>query len=343
MDFLKSFQNRNLLFGIPLLIVLIAIGIGISPLLQTYPDIAIGLTYDLVLTAPLAYFLIIRKRKIPKITIVPVFVLGMVIASYLLPEHLQNHLNFIKTYFFPLVEILVLGVLIYKIRQGINVFKAQSKTAVDFYDISKASAQKLFGEKKFASFFASEISMFYYGIFAWRFKKLKEHQFSNYKDNASIAMGGALLMVVFIETFAFHSLLQKWNLIVAWILTGSSIYTALLIIAHLKALVARPSLLLKDKLVLKNGLIADIHIPLKEIDKVVLCSKEMESSDIKIANLGLSKKSTQHNIALYFKSPQTIQKMYGFTETCDILLFHIDGKTDFVNTLDIALKKSETL
>jgi len=335
-------QQGPIVYGIPLLIIGIAIAIALSPILHQYPHIAIGITYDLVLTAPLAYLLIIRKRKVPKITVAPIIVLGIVIASFIVPEQQQGHLNAIKTYLLPLIELIVFSILISKIYRGIRTFQSESKHLSDFYAISKSSAKSLFEKKAFASFFASEISMFYYGLGAWRFKKLQKNQFSNYKESASIAMAGGLLLVVFIETFSFHVLLMKWSIVAAWIFTGTSIYSALLIIAHIKALILRPALLTKDSLILKNGLIADIHVPLNQIDSVALCSSEKQSSDIRIGNLGLSKESTTHTLMLYFKTPQTIEKMYGFTEECDALLFHLDGKAAFVHTLTAALKKSTT-
>ncbi|WP_394747482.1 hypothetical protein [Spongiimicrobium salis] len=329
----KMALHSNLAYGIPLLIILTTIAIGLSPLLQQYPQIAIGITYDLVLTAPLAYFLVIRKRNIPKITLIPLIVIGIIIASYILPEQQQSHLNAIKAYVLPLTELLVLSVLVFKISKGIRTFRLASKTRSDFYEISKSSAKTLFGKTPFAAFFASEISMFYYAGFAWRFKKLQKQEFSNYKDNASIAMAVALLLVVGIETFTFHILLMKWSVVAAWIFTGSSLYTAVLIIAHIKALLLRPSLLTPKELVLKNGLLANIRIPLDSIATVTRCSAEISSSDSRIGNLGLSKKSTHHSLALYFKYPQTIEKMYGFTDECDVLLFHLDNKDSFLKLL----------
>ena len=69
---------------------------------------------------------------------------------------------------------------------------------------------------------------------------------------------------------------------------------------------------------------------LKEIAKIELCSKEIQREDLKIGNLGLSKESTNHNVAIHFNTPQTIQKAYGFSEACDVLLIHVDAKNAFV-------------
>ena len=149
-------------------------------------------------------------------------------------------------------------------------------------------------------------------------------------------------MVIFIETFTFHILLMKWSNTAAWILTATSVYTAFMVIAHIKSLIISPSLLAENELVLKNGLIARAKIDLKNIDDVVLCSKEIKSTnDMKVSNLGLHKDSVNHTIAIYFKNEQRIEKAYGFEEKCDVLLFHMDDKSNFMHQLQSNIEQQK--
>lgn len=327
-------------YVLPLLIVLISIILGLSPLLKQQPELATAITYDLVLTAPVLFFMLSFKSKVAKLKTLPFFIGGIVIATFLLPESGQEHLGYIKTYFLPFIEIIVLAFLSFKIYKGVQVYKAHSNQTADFLTISKRSATALFGKSRYASVFASEISMLYYAFFSWKPKKLKKNEFTKYKENASIALAGAFLMVICIETYAFHVLLMKWSAIAAWTLTLLSIYSAFSIVAHMKALLKRPSFLTHQKLILRNGLLADIVIPLTEIDKIEVFSKELHSKNLKIGNLGFNKESSNHNIAIHFTTPQTIEKMYGFIEECDILLVHIDEKNRFVTAVQ---KKLNTL
>ena len=59
--------NRNsllIVYGLPALIIIAATGLALTPLMAKYPEIAIGITYALTLTAPLLYlFLILHIRK----------------------------------------------------------------------------------------------------------------------------------------------------------------------------------------------------------------------------------------------------------------------------------------
>ena len=326
-------------YGLPLLVILFSIALTLSPLLREHPELANAITYDLVLTAPLLFLLIAFKSKIPKLRAIPFFIGGIIIATFLIPESGQEHLGYLKSYVLPVVELFIFTFLLFKIRKGIRAFRANSNQTFDFHSLSKISSQELFGKSRYASLFATEITMMYYAFFCWKRKKLESTEFTKYKENASIALAGAFLLVISIETYAFHILLMKWSPIAAWILTGLSIYSAFSIIAHIKALIKRPSVLTHEKLILKNGLIADITIPLIEIDKIEGFSKELNSEELEIGNLGISKESSNHNIVIYFTKRQTIEKMYGFTEECDILLVHMDEKNRFLTKVNNNLNK----
>ncbi len=333
MGFFNLDRSVAFTYGLPLLIVLISIVLGLSPLLKQQPELATAITYDLVLTAPVLFFMLSYKSKVSKLKTLPFFIGGIVIATFLLPESGQEHLGYIKTYFLPLIEIIVLVFLSFKIYKGVQVFQAESKQTADFLAMSKRSATALFGKSRYASVFAAEISMLYYAFFSWKPQKLKKTEFTKYKENASVALAGAFLMVIGIETYAFHVLLLKWNAVAAWVLTALSIYSAFSIIAHIKALINRPCVLTHEHLILKNGLLADLKIPLTEIDKIEGFSRAMNSKNLKVGNLGINKESQNHNIAIHFTTPQTIEKMYGFIEECDILLVHIDEKNRFLTAV----------
>jgi len=337
MESLKFDRTKAITYGLPLLVIIISVFIALSPILLQYPELATAITYDLPLLAPILFLLLSRKTNEPKLRAVPFFVGGIAIATYLLPDNGQEHLDYLKTYLLPIVELTILAIVGRKIYYGIKTYKSHSVQSTDFYVVSKKSSQEVFGKSRFASFFTSEITMMYYALFSWRKTKLLPNKFTNYKENGSIALMGALLMIVFIETFALHMLLMKWNTWVAWGLTITSIYTAFMILGHLKALLQRPSLLSQNELNLKNGLIADININLKAIERIELFSKEIQSENLKIGNLGLSKESTNHNIAIHFKTPQTIEKIYGFTEECDVLLVHLDDKNNFIKKVNLRL------
>lgn len=333
---LKATSKQTvLIFGLPLLVLGTIIAIASSSLLQQHPTIAIGVTYDLCITIPLLYLFLIRNTKIPKITLVPVFTIGVISASYLLPIQQQGHLLVIKTYILPVVELVFLGFIGYKTHRLIKTFNTNKDGQPDFYVALKKTCLSLIGGTTLSNLIATEIAACYYCFFAWVPKKRTANQYTHYSDNGAIALFIAFVFVVLAETYVVHYLVAQWNTVVAWIFSISSMYFALQLLGHIKAMHTRPSELKEHQLHLKYGLFGDTRIALKDIEKVTTCSNEGIVENKTTAKLTLLIET--HNIALHFKSKQRISKLYGSTVECDILLLQIDQKERFITTLNAAL------
>lgn len=340
MHSLKAKKIDLITFGLPLLIILASVFVALSSLAKTHPEVTSLLAYDLAVLSPLLYFFLIRKRKISKLTVIPFITVGIALAAILLPENQHDHLNIVKAIAIPAIEIFLVVTILRKVYLMSKSVKANALTTDDAYSIIKKSSKEAFGNGKFIRFLISEMAVFYYAFVVWKKKKRIENEFTNYKDNGSLPLIWGLVFVMSIETAALHFLIAKWSFIGAYTLTILSLYSTFMVFGHLKALSRRPSLLTTKKLILKNGLLADIEINLNEIDKVELCDKQITSENLKIGNLGLSKESTGHNIAIFFSNEQTIEKVYGFTENCSILLLYMDDKNKFLEKINTALKKS---
>lgn len=330
MDLLKVKRINLITFGLPLVIILSSIFVALSSLTKTHPEVTALLAYDLAVLSPLLYFFLIRKRKISKLTVIPFITVGLVLATILLPENQHGHLNILKAIVIPAIEIFIIVVVLRKIYLISKSMKANAVSIDDWYSIIKKSNIQVFGNSKFTSFLISEMAVLYYALVAWKKKPFAKNEFTNYKVNGTVSLLWGLILVMTIETITLHFLLAKWNSIAAWALTVLSIYSALMIFGHMKALSRRPSVIREDKLILKNGLIATISIDLKDIEKVELSNGQIEEPDKSIGNLGLAKESKNHNVAIYFTETQTVEKFYGLTQKCDMLVFYIDDKNEFV-------------
>lgn len=334
MRLLKLNRLHLLSYGLPLLVILCSTSLSLSPILKQYPQIAIGITLDLTVLSPLLFLLFSRKTDIPKFLAVPIFVIGVLVAFYILPQNDRYLLNLITIYIVPLVEAGVLILVGFKVFRAIKGFRLEKNHSDDLFLIIKKNTLSLLGKNRFTQFLASEIAIFYYALFVWKRKENRWPTFTHYKDNGGLTLIAAFLAIILIETIALHLFLMQWSGLAAWILTILSSYTAIVIFGHLKALVLRPSQLTDQELILKNGIIADIKIDLSAIENVEFCSTDLVYKDGIVAHLGLSKESQNHNIALYFNKPQIIEKVYGFTSDCDILLLEIDDKNRFLNTIN---------
>ena len=129
---MKVPNHTFLIYGLPIAMILFSILLAISPLLEQYPNLAMGITYDLILTAPLLFIFLSRKNKNSKLHVVAFFILGIVLATVLLPENQQEHLDYIKRYLLPLVELTVAMALIFKIYKGVQLFKSNADVGDGF-------------------------------------------------------------------------------------------------------------------------------------------------------------------------------------------------------------------
>lgn len=336
MNTLRLSRSRILAYGAPASVILVSVALAMSPLLDKQPELAIGITYDLTLTAPILYFLLVRKSKISNLTVVPIFVLGIILATLLLPAQQQTQLDYIKTYVFPVVELTVLTLVGTKIYRGVRSFRTHADTSSDFYSVIKKSTTDVLGETRVASLFSTEIAALYYAFFSWKRREPADNEFTGYKESGSVALFCALLGVVLIETFVLHILLVTWSPAVAWVVTILSLYSAVQIIGHVKAMSQRYGKIEGQKLVLKYGLFGDVLVDLRDIERVEKSGEAFEGDERKVERLSLLQQLEMHNVVLYFKKPQLIESAYGIKKTCDILLLHVDAADVFVRRLSPA-------
>jgi hypothetical protein len=324
---------RYLAFGLPLVVVLSSIVLACSSLLQNNPMLALGITIDLTLSAPLLYLFLIWKKDIPKISVIPVFVLGKILANLLIPKHQQDFLLLVQAYLLPIVELGVVSFIIYKVHLTVKTFKIKSKDSIDFYEVLKFSASEALGMPWVGKILASEIGMVYYAFFSWKKVKITEGKFTNYKGSGILAVLWVFILIMLVETFVVHILLEKWSVIFAWVLTGGSIYGALLFFSHIKALQLRPIVIKDGILSLKCGLFGDAKIELKSISKIVETSGDINEPNLKVEKLAFLKELEEHNLALYFDQTQILEKPYGITKECDVILIYVDEKAKFLEAI----------
>ena len=231
----NSILRNTFIIIIPLAIIGIILLLVKSSFYNLYPhELSKGITVDLLLLLPLIYFLLIRKTKIPKITIVPFFILCTVLCTFILPEQNHIYLNLFKTWVIPVVELVVVVFVIVNVLRVIrNYKKKRESSSFDFFTILKETCTEIL-PKPAVWPTVTEISIFYYGFFYWKKRKLRENEFSYHKESGSVSLLGVTIFIIVIETLVLHSILMKWNSIVAWIVTGLSIYSGLQILGFLK-------------------------------------------------------------------------------------------------------------
>ncbi|WP_299892170.1 hypothetical protein [uncultured Lacinutrix sp.] len=293
-----------------------------------------AITLDFAVTIPLIYLFLTRQSNIPKTTVVPLFILGLVLASYCLPQEQQSLLNSIKKWGIPIVEISVFTFIIIKVRNLIIQFKKSKEQSQDFFDALKIASKQLLPSTA-ANLFAMEIAVFYYGIFKWKSQKLKLNEFSYHKNSGTPTLLGALIFVIAIETVAIHLLVVNTAPIIAYILLALSIYSAFQILGFLKSLFYRPILITKQRIYLKYGILSETSINTNNIENVDYFTKDIDKEKnttlIKLSPLGSLE---GHNIIIHLKKEQTLNGLYGSKKQFQSIVLHLDDKTSFKQEIE---------
>ncbi len=331
-----NIQKSLIIFGIPLLIIVLMVVISKSSIFINSPnELSIGITFDLLLTVPLVYFLLIRKTKIPKITVVPFLILGLIICTLILPSENQYYLKFFKTWIFPIVELSILSFVIYNVRKGIKRYKLTKTESFDFFTTLKNTCYEILPKGAVIPV-VTEIAVFYYGFIYWKKRELKENEFSYHKNSGTISLLIAIIFIVAIETVVFHILLVKWSSITAWIFTFLSIYSGIQIFGFIKSMFKRPIAIENDRLYLRYGIMTETTIDLKNIDIVEISSKDIEinKETRKLSFLG---ELEGHNIMIRLKKENELIGLYGVKRKYKNLALYVDDKIEFKNQINNAL------
>ncbi len=323
-----------LVIGIPVLIIISSIFLALN--LDSFGSndnaMSIGITLDLVITTPLIYFALIRKKKVSKFTIMPFFILGLVVASLVIPSSNQQTLDLIKTWLLPIVEITVVSLIILKVRKIRKAYKAKKTEGIDFVTALKEGAASIL-PPKLAYGMATEIGLFYYTFVAWKKPKHPSNAFTYHKDSGILVLLGTLLGVALIELFCVHLLIHENHPILSWVLTAISAYGIVQIIGLMKSIPRVPHMITSDHLVLRMGIFQETKIPLNTIETIELTTADYPKSDKSYAKITLF----DHNCIIHLKEEATLHGLFGRTKKYKHLVLSTDEKNRFKAIIENAI------
>ncbi len=88
-----SIKSGYLVWLLPLLIITTLVLIAKSPVFYRHPDVmSVGITLDFLITLPLVFYLLIRKKNISWLVVSPVATAGIIIAGLVIPKDHQQFL-----------------------------------------------------------------------------------------------------------------------------------------------------------------------------------------------------------------------------------------------------------
>ncbi len=329
MDTKLTLNYRLLIISLPLaLIGFIVILINTKYYQIHTTSLAVPITLDLVLTLPVLYFLLIRKKAIPKITVASVFVLSIIAASYIIPIADQSLLSQIKTYAIPAIEIVVLSYVFMKMRAVYREFKFDASAKPDFFDVLYDATRKVL-PTPLNGLMATEIAVVYYAIVNWRKKESYAYnEYTYHTKNGIFSVLYAFMGLACVELMAMHMLIAKYSLFWAWIATALTLYSLLQIFALIKSMSRRPIILDHKKGILKlrYGFFSQVDIELNQIREIELTRKSIAEDDkqtIPLSPLGLL---DSHNIVLHLDKEYILTGFYGIKKSFTNIAIYADDR-----------------
>lgn len=325
--------NQNfLIFGIPLGLLAILVLLMNSSFIIGNTTLNHAISIDLLLTVPLVYLFLIRKTKIPKTTVVPVMVLGLLVGSYFLPKNDQTYLTFFKNWILPLVEFFVIGYVIFKVRSIIHAYKSLKGYSPDFFDTLKGACQEILPQK-LAPILVTEIAVIYYGFIRWKSITLSENQFTYHKKTGTVTLMIAFILIIGIESYTVHILAAKWSFIFAWILTGLSIYTAIQILGIAKSLTQRPISIMENHIQFRYGILNEVKVDILDINHIELSKKSLPEHQL-TQSLSPISEMEDHNTVIYLSKEYELKGLYGIKKSFSTLCLHLDEPEAFKKYLE---------
>lgn len=330
-----------LLFIVLALFICIAeIWIISSSFFAQNPDaLAFGMTADLVIVLPsLYYFFVVRKRQAPPITLVPIIVLSLVAAGFILPAERQNYLDLVKKTV-PFLELMALGYIAAKMRAIRKNFLIARQNEIYSTDALMTSCTQVLGKSPALGFIITEFSLAYFAVGGW-FKKFVNRDsnhlvFSYYRQSGYAAVLGIIMMILLAETTALHLLLQVWSKTAAWIFTGLSIYSLFWLLGDYHAMRLHPIVLSQEFLFIRTGLRWRVNIPLAEI---IVVQKFNAREKPARGYLGLSVFGDPRLI-IRCRQPVVVQGLFGIKREVSLLGLSVDDEKNFLETLQQRMHK----
>jgi hypothetical protein len=307
------------------------LSILVLPELQPGPRttvVASALTLDFTVTGPaLVYVLLVRARRLPWMALIPTFVVGYALALATIPEQHHAFLEGMRLVIIPAELALVTYLVVLTRRAFIN---PMPWGAGDFVTRFRSAARSVLESRVPADIFATEIGLLYHA-FRHRARSTESPRvFTMHRETGYGSVVIGLAMAILVETVALHVLVSQWSGIVAWILTGLSIYALVWLLGDYRAFGARPTQITSTHLHLRAGMRWEADIPLDQIvsaESLVPDHGQPPREALVAVVLG------GPNVRLKLKSPVEVIGMYGLRKTVTEIWLQADESTRLCQAL----------
>ncbi|MCU1244360.1 MAG: hypothetical protein JWN02_270 [Acidobacteria bacterium] len=323
----RSLRNPAVLFGLAALTIVSCVLLIVrSRLFARNPDVAAwGVTFDLAITIPLVYYLIVvRRGRARALTLAPVVVICMALAALVVPRGQQQFLHQLRLLAMPL-DLVTIGLLL----RRLVTMRRTAQEAPDVLALIERAAVAAFGNERIAAFVASEIAILYYALICWRkqpaapegMRAISVHERSGWGSVAA-----CIVVLIAFESLGMHLLVQHWSTTGAWILTALDLYGMLWVLGDYHALRLRPTLISPAAIQLRYGLRWSARI---EWDNVAAIDPVRDERDWKRRGTLKVALLDEPKVLIRLRQPIVVHGLAGLTKTIDSVAILPDDEAAF--------------
>jgi hypothetical protein len=265
-------QQRTLPLFVLLTAALLVVERWIATSLYAVQDarvLALAVTVDIAVGIPaLYYFLVVRPKRAARFTLVPVFLLSLLAARFILPASHHFYLNQIEN-IVPFIELAIIIYVLSQVRSIVRHYPQARRETPYLLDALETSIKRALGNSPVITALATELSLVYYTTVGWfKAAPTSSSAFSYHRKSGYAFILGFFAFMLVLETVAVHLIVQIWSDVAAWVLTILSAYTLMWLVADFHAVRLQPFTLLDGTLHLRVGLRWRVTVPLSLIAEV---------------------------------------------------------------------------
>lgn len=240
-----------------------------SPLFARAPAVGtFGITFDLLVTVPAAFWLLVmRPRRLPWYTIVPVVIASGYAGALVLPPEHRQLLHAARFLIAP-AELWLVG---FGGWRAWRLLRSGAHPGRDVPDAIRTALGEMVRYPAIAEAVAGEVALVWFALLSWRARPRLapgEAAFTQHRRSGIGGMIGALAFACAVEAAVVHLLVARWNPTVAWVLTATSGYGVLWLVGLGRSIVLRPTTLGPDGLRVRVGMLHEARVPVDAIASV---------------------------------------------------------------------------
>ncbi len=278
-----------------------------------------GATIDLVLTVPLAwYFILVRRRKAPLTTLVPVSILSFIAAYFVVP---RSHHGLLEV-FAGVAEIALFTFVIIRARRAIRAAEPIGQSAP--MEIVREVVRGVIPGRMAAEAVVTELAVIEYALFSWKRRSdpgPREFVWEGAEDRSVLVFGMGIAILA--ETLGLHLWLQQSHPMIAWVITLTDLYAILWLIADMRALHLSGLRVTHRSIDLRFGFRWSVSIPIERVQSIELIQDDRRVGDLRCASTGIP------DLLIRLDQPMVVDGFYGIRKRVGTIALRIGDRERF--------------